>query len=360
MDYRVFPLALVTAISTVPSLAQEKMQGQSTVSVYGIVDLGIAISDNENGSTGSRLNSGGLQGSRLGFRGREDLGGGLKAEFVLEAGLNVDDGTTVGTAFFHRVSVLRLISQDYGSVTLGRQYTPSYIALVDAGLAPNLGSVPSAHDGIPGYIQGQGMTAAGRFNNGMSSHRVNNGLQYASPEMGGLSFSALYAFGEVSGNNKAGRVLGVAAKYKSGKDFLSAGYTETTSAANSSLPKNQIYAIGGRYNFPSFHVNAYYTSQKNSNNIQGMNADVISIMLSYPVNNWVTTIGYSHMNDKTKENWDSDQYAIGLVYYLSKRISLYSTLGHMRVKNGGIAGQFFARADGSKQTQIVTGMRHTF
>lgn len=352
-------LTILLNVMVFPVYSQE-VGSASAVSIYGVTDVGVAVADNSGGHVGTLLNSGGLQGSRLGFRGQEDVGGGLKAFFALEAGIDMDQGTTQGTAFFNRQSFVGLQSATYGSLTLGRQYTPSYDFLVTVGLAVNLGSVASAHDGIPGYVQGQPPTAAGRFNNGLGANRASNSVKYLSPELNGLSFSAMYAFGEVAGSSSAGRILGIAVRYQNEKDFLSFAYNETASASNQNLPVNKIYLVGGRYNFSMLYVNAYYTSQKNSGNVPGMNADVMSVMLSYPVENLVMTVGYSHMNDKTKNNWDSDQYAIGTVYFLSKRTSLYSTLGYMSVKNGGVAGQFFAKSDNGKQTQVAFGVRHVF
>lgn len=358
MSFKVLSLVIVVTILSMPAFAQSRAQKDGgSFSIFGIIDLGVAIVDNVNGSMGSNLSSGGLQGSRLGFRGQEDLGGGIKVDFMLEAGLEADDGSIRGGGFQGQSS-LGMRSQDFGSVAMGRQCTSFCEFLSRLAMAPTFGGVSGAHDGIPGSTDGK--AAAARFNNNMSSSTVSNSIKYVSPEIGGFSFSGNYAFGESSGSSTAGSARGMAMRYASRKIYLAAGYNEAVSANNANLPKNKVYAIGGMYYFQNFHVAAYYTSQKNAGHTSGMNADVMSVMLSYRSGNWVNSIGFSHMDDKTQENWDSNQYALSTVYALSKTLSLYSTLGHMRVKNGGVAGQLLSRSSGSRQTQIVTGMRYFF
>lgn len=334
---------------------------QSSVTIYGIADVGMAYINNVNGGSASQMYSGGLQSSRLGFRGNEDLGGGLNAVFTLESGLDMDTGSVTGAAFWGRQAFMGLSSRNWGSITLGRQYTPSYDYLVLAGFAPAFGGLAAAHDGVPGSPVGQQPAAAvSRFNNGIAAHRIDNSIKYASPSFGGFSFSALYGFGEVPGDNSAGRTLAVAGTYKSGKSFVSASYTETASRISSSEPRDRIYAIGGMYDFGKFSITAKYSVQKNSRNIKGMNADVGSIFVTVPIDRLELKAGYSRMNDKSPTDYDSDQYALGAIYYLSKRTSLYSTLAYQRVGNGGLAGQNFNLSGNGRQTQILFGVRQVF
>lgn len=358
MNGKVISAAIIATILITPVFAQgREPKDGDRFSIFGIIDLGVSIVDNLNGSMGSKLNSGGLQGSRLAFRGQEDLGGGFKVDFALEAGLEADDGSIRGGGFQGQSS-LGMRSRDFGNVSFGRQCTSFCEFLSRLAMAPTFGGVSGAHDGIPGSAEGK--TAAARFNNNMSSSTASNSIKYVSPDFGGIRFSGTYAFGESSDSSTAGSSRGMAVRYASGRIYLAAGYNEAVSASNANLPNNKVYAIGGMFYWQNFNFTAYYTSQKNAGHTSGMNADVMSVMLSHTSGNWVNSIGYSHMNDKTKENWDSDQYALSTVYSLSKTISLYSTLGHMRVKNGGIAGQLLSSSSGSKQTQIVTGIRYFF
>ena len=99
-------------------------RAQSNVSIYGIVDASAQYLDGV--SRTARLQSGGLSGSRLGFRGVEDLGDGFKAIFTLEMGLNLDTGTSAqGGLAFGRQAFVGL-SDSWGELTLGRQYGSLY------------------------------------------------------------------------------------------------------------------------------------------------------------------------------------------------------------------------------------------
>jgi len=97
---------------------------QSSVTLFGVVDASVVrMSSNTNSVTG--LSSGGQSSSRLGFRGVEDLGGGLKAGFWLEGGLNTDNGTAAGFRFDRRSTVS--IAGGFGEVRLGRDKSPAYL-----------------------------------------------------------------------------------------------------------------------------------------------------------------------------------------------------------------------------------------
>ncbi|KJK14263.1 membrane protein [Burkholderiaceae bacterium 16] len=121
MRKALLPLAMLGAVGTA--------QAQTAVTVYGVVDSNVEFATNiKNASGGSdsrfALNGGGLSGSRWGFRGTEDLGGGLSGLFVLESGIGVDTGTLQqGGRLFGRQAYVGLKSAKYGQITFGRQYT---------------------------------------------------------------------------------------------------------------------------------------------------------------------------------------------------------------------------------------------
>ncbi|NPT61874.1 porin, partial [Paraburkholderia elongata] len=101
---------------------------QSSVTLYGLIDVGITYTNSQLTSHGGHSNvqetSGAVDGSRWGLRGAEDLGGGLKAIFTLENGFNVNNGTFgQGGREFGRQAFVGLSSTDYGTVTFGRQYS---------------------------------------------------------------------------------------------------------------------------------------------------------------------------------------------------------------------------------------------
>src|SRR5689334_25129546 len=167
---------------------------QSSVTLYGIIDEGFNYTSNVQTAAGAgrsgqhlyNLSSGVLQGSRWGLRGTEDLGGGLKAVFVLESGFDVNSGKSgQGGALFGRQAYVGLSSQ-FGTVTLGRQYDSvvDYVGPLEAG--DQWGGYIAAH---PGDID--------NFNN---AYRTNNTVKYTSADYGGLKFGGTYSFGGVAGN----------------------------------------------------------------------------------------------------------------------------------------------------------------
>jgi predicted porin len=153
------------------------VQAQSNVTVYGVVDQYIDFSK-AGSNHGGRIQSGGLEGSRFGFRGTEDLGGGMKALYLLEGGINADDGTSGQGALFGRQSFVGL-GGNFGQVTLGRQYSSYYDTLVNYGLGGGLA-----------------WGNATEYFNDSSSLRINNSVQYASPNFSGLVFKGMFGMGE--------------------------------------------------------------------------------------------------------------------------------------------------------------------
>jgi hypothetical protein len=129
------------ALTTLALAAAGTASAQSSVTLYGIADAYVQYLDGEDGLT--RLQSGGINGSRLGVRGSEDLGGGLKAIFTLETGINIDDGTTgQGGVFWGRQAFVGLGS-DFGTLTAGRQYGSVYYLTSDFSAFSNNSAGPS-------------------------------------------------------------------------------------------------------------------------------------------------------------------------------------------------------------------------
>ena len=158
---------------------------QSSVSVYGIADIWFGQTSGSAPTVSQTvLNSGGVSGSRWGLKGSEDLGGGLKANFLLEQGFALDTG--VSGAGFNRQAYVGF-SGGFGEVKLGNVYTAyddisgAANAAFDSALAPVSGVWKST-----GYVS-----------------NPNNNIYYASPSMGGFSGAVSYALGE----NKTGREL---------------------------------------------------------------------------------------------------------------------------------------------------------
>jgi predicted porin len=156
---------------------------QSSVTLYGGIDLGIDYVNNSGGKSLVRMRDGmwdGMIGSRFGLKGTEDLGGGLKAIFKLESGFDATNGKSgQGGRMFGRNAYVGLADDSLGTVTLGRQYD-----LVADYLQPLT---------TPGQLSGP-FNHGGDIDNTATSFRVNNAVKYASPSLAGLTFGGMYAF----------------------------------------------------------------------------------------------------------------------------------------------------------------------
>ena len=211
-------LLLISALAGTFSVAAH---AQSSVTLYGIIDEGVQFNTNSknvvNGSNvGGRqltLDSiNGLNGSRWGLRGSEDLGGGLKAVFDLQAGVNLNTGNFgQGGTPFGRDAYVGLSSDRYGAVTLGRQYD-----LVVAYVQP----VTST-----GYIGGS--TTFGHpldLDNLVNTLRVNNSIKYTSPNIHGVTLGGEVSLGGQPGNVSGDGGYSLGASYANGPVTLGAGF----------------------------------------------------------------------------------------------------------------------------------------
>lgn len=187
---------------------------QSSVTLYGIIDVGVNYINNDNGKSNVTLTSGVVNGSRWGLKGVEDLGGGLKAIFQLENGFSVANGTLgQGGRLFGRQAYVGLSSTSFGSITAGRQL-----------------------DSIVDYLQSfstDGYTGVAHpFDNDNldNGYRVNNTVKYTSPNIKGFQFGGMYGFSN-SANSGPGTGFGnnrqwsLGANYQAGVFGFGAGYS---------------------------------------------------------------------------------------------------------------------------------------
>ena len=201
---------------------------QSSVTLYGIVDEGFNINTNAGGKHLYNLSSGVLQGSRWGLRGTEDLGGGLKAIFVLENGFDTNTGKLgQGGLLFGRQAFVGL-SSNYGSITLGRQYDSAvdYVGPLEVG------------DQWGGYITAH----PGDLDNLNNDYRVNNSIKFTSNNYNGLTFGGLYSLGGIAGQTGRNQIWSGGVGYSNGPLVLGAGYLNVHNP-NASFWGNQPNAV---------------------------------------------------------------------------------------------------------------------
>ena len=182
---------------------------QSSVTVYGLLDVGLVRESGGSAGAATKVGSGVANGSRLGFKGDEALGAGWSALFLLEAGIQLDDGTSSqGGVVFGRQSYVGLRGPA-GTITVGRQYTPQFDTLVLADPFSS-GQVADAKNLMP--------------STGDATTRMTNSIKYASANHGGISGELAYAPGETAGDAGRGRQFGGALAYARGALKLRLGY----------------------------------------------------------------------------------------------------------------------------------------
>jgi predicted porin len=341
MRKSLFTLAALGAFAAVA-------HAQSSVTLYGIVDDGFNINTNADGKHLYNLSSGVLQGSRWGLRGMEDLGGGLKAIFVLEDGFDVNTGKLgQGGLLFGRQAYVGL-SSGYGTLTLGRQYDSAVDYVGPLAVGDQWGGYITAH---PGDLD--------NLNN---DFRVNNAIKFTSNTYNGLTFGGLYSLGGVPGETGRNQIFSLGAGYANGPLSLGAAYlnvrnpnvsffgnnttaTPSSTVSNTSSPvfsgygsanTYQVVAAGGAYTFGAATIGGTYSNTR----FIDLGAAYLSPFAGQAVtfNNgeinfryqltpaFLIGTAYNYTRGSKIEGNSAPQYhqvSLGVDYYLSKRTDVY-------------------------------------
>jgi len=346
MKKSLLALAVLTAVTGAAS-------AQSSVTLYGKVDLGLVLDSGNAGGKSVRISSGVTGGSRIGFKGVEDLGGGMKAAFQLETGYCADQagGTsqanastafcTGSNAFMGRQAHGDLTGA-FGALSAGRQYSLGF---------NNLSTIDPFGTGF-----------AGQVNNIVdpSGIRLNNSAIYSTPNMGGFTASAEVAFGEQTGNWEANRETGAGLTFASGPAYVGATFYDVSNANGSGAAK-KVYLLGGTYDFGVVKVHAL--GQKVNGSPTGAAAiDYLSLMagVTVPVAGGNVMASYIRHNDRTSANSDANQIGIGYIYPLSKRTSVYTAFARIQNQHGAayMVGNATEAGTGTKAFNL--GVVHNF
>jgi predicted porin len=344
------------ALAILGSFAGAASAQTSNVTVYGIMDLSLSHY-NGNGNPYSKTggswtgieegNDGNAHnGSRIGFKGTEDLGGGLSAIFKMEGGFAADTGkSTQGGRLFGRQSWVGLSSKSVGTVTFGRQ---------DGLLFDDLDIVDPFDQGFVGNILG----AVGKgFGIGGQS-RVDNSVVYRTVDYAGFSAAVQYGFGEQANAFGKNSYFGATANYANGPIAAYIGYAKSRDLAfdsngdgtnDSAYGYLKAYSVGGTYDFGVAKVAAAFDNEKDNAGLTNKN----SYMLGVTVPFGVVTGFASWVHAKEKETNDkSDQLALGAQYDLSKRTNLYAAAAWGKAKP--------ASGDSKSTTGFQVGIDHAF
>ena len=354
---------------------------QSSVTVYGIVDLGFDRTDTGAvaGST-TGIKSGGQSASRIGFKGTEDLGGGLNALFQLEATIQADTGSAFsspavatsgvnagyasGSGGFNRIATVGLQSAAFGTVNLGRQTSV----------------IKDAYDVVDPFGDGGNIApiSAVFFGGALSGDfgRISNSVKYSTPSFGGFKASAAYSFGEAVGSTSDNSSYGFGLGYANGplnvqfayhnQERLAGRLPATISATSGVVTpgvafvarENEAAFVGATYNFGGFKLHGAYAD-----------ASVETATAETKVRNYLAGVSlplgaagnlfasYSVNDIRGTSNADSQRAAIMYTYDLSKRTNLYTGYSHTSNDDSvNLAGG----PVGESNSAFNVGVRHKF
>ncbi|SMG53651.1 porin [Paraburkholderia susongensis] len=354
--------------------ASSVAHAQSSVTLYGIIDAGVSYLSNVGGHSQFMASDGSIQSNRWGFLGKEDLGGGLSAIFVLENGFNLNSGSLFQSdVIFNRQAWVGLASTRYGRVTLGKQYDFFWDNLTQFAM---------------GQYAGQYSWHPGDFDHLAGTLHINNAARYVSPTIAGVTVGGLYAFPSQATSGGTGRIIAFGLRYDNGPLKIGAAYTDihdmgvngpvqagTTFFPN--LPPTPQLANGvtnfgagasyqiGRSLTRLLFTSTHFRIRNDNGSLNTYEANEVfsltpatTLMAGY----WYSKLGSQHWQNVTAL---AD-------YALSKRTDVYATATYLRASGGaapvflGIGGSnafvdgVYVGGGGASSVAVRIGMRQKF
>lgn len=334
---------------------------QSSVTLFGVVDATYAYGSGSV-SNKSQLTNSGYNSSRLGFRGVEDLGGGMSASFWLEAGVNNDNGSGAATnatnqagapalgngqqgLTFNRRSTVSL-NGGFGEVRLGRDYTPQFwnLTVFDPFGTNGVGTTQTLNSSL----------------GGPTTVRASNAIGYFLPgNLGGFYGQAQYYMGENASNvanKKDGNGLALRAGFANGPINVALAFSETKYLVAGNIKSVN---LGGQYDLGVAKIMAHYNQDKVSGGNDGKGFLIGGLV---PMGAGEIRLAYStYKIDTVGADPRANKLALGYVHNLSKRTALYATYAHVNNKNGSaqsLNGSVTAANDNSNGYDF--GIKHSF
>jgi predicted porin len=385
-------LGLLAILSTFISTSH----AQTSVTLYGLIDEGFeavsntAVAGSHSGARLFRLDSTfGLNSSRWGLRGTEDLGDGLHAIFTLESGFELNNGRLQqGGAEFGRQAFVGLGSDRFGTVTLGRQYDSvvDYIGHFEFGDS-SVGTLHAAHPADLDNIN--------------DTRRTNNAIKYRSVTYSGLSFEGLYSFGGVPGSVATNSEYSFGAGYTAGPVALAVAYLNAKNPAASLFGSNptdtpasngltatpilsgyatassyQVVAAGGSYKLGGLQLGSTYSNIR-FGGIKALEESTATfndaeVSVQYQITpQFLAGVAYNYLHgsrvNETVGGSTYDQFSAGADYTLSLRTDVYiaalyqTAHGRDSTGNGAVANlNGVSQSSNRYQSLIRVGLRHRF
>ena len=354
MKKSLIALAVIAASSTA--------MAQSSVTLYGLVDMYVGSIKTDNGTTSIRqtkVESGLVNTSRFGLKGSEDLGNGLAANFVLEQGIAADEGTSKATT---------LLTSKVTNTAFGRQ---AWVGLSGSFGATRIGLTPTPFDDVSGQYDAVFDSALSPMNSVFASAnsylvRPGNTVAYYTPNLDGFTASASYSLGEnkaaatttpAAPAHNAGSVYSLALAYAKGPIGVSLGYQDEKT--DSTVIARKYTRLGGSYDFGVVKAYANYGRAENyeftaKTTVSGAKATDYQIGVDVPVGAALTlSASYAQSKDNATAGNDKRKgFGLGAKYALSKRTAVY---GGYEADDSKVSG-----ATTLKHDLFAVGVQHRF
>jgi predicted porin len=333
---------------------------QSSVTIYGSLDLAVTKGKGGTatgpGSLTAAIGGNGDNGlskawiekqsnsSRLGFRGNEDLGGGMSAQFQIEHRFTPDNGAANSTFWAGR-SYVQLSSATAGRIYLGREYTPAFW--------PAVKSDPFGWDGVAqmGAMMWAGyLTPASAPPGGV---RSSNTVGYKSPSWSGLTLQAAVGLGEAV----TSRTNGFNAEYGAGPIYAALGY-EKLAKGPVTTDGNSLINLAFHYDLGMVKPMLYFARAKVSNGVTGgaLTNKYVSLGVLAPIGGGTLKAAYGRttLDNAFLNNGNESKFGIGYDYPLSKRTNVYADAQQTRKGQGNSIAEF------TNNNTFALGVKHTF
>lgn len=319
-------------------------KAKSSITIYGVMDTGIIYTKdiknkNINVNNKFELKSSTIQGSRIGFKGIEDLGAGIKTLFNIETSfVHGSSFNTTNNILFHRRSVIGLNS-NFGTILLGRQ--------------TNFADIISAYTSIADF--GSFTSSTGSDLSRLQGARTNNSITYTTNNLNGFTGSILYGFGETLSKISSGKAFGIGTKYEYGPLSLGINYYQNNTnitSIDTNIKTNNII------------------SSTVTHTLNNESATILNIVASYQFRqtriytNWsqvqqkLNSIEFTHLtianrltNATLKLSEKADMYELGTAYQLNSKIKLLASIQYTEAKFNGLDGK-------GRLTQISLGTNY--
>lgn len=353
---------------------------QTAVTVYGVVDAGIVSVNNQRAASGETgkvtgLSSGGISPSIFGFKGSEDLGGGMKANFNLEGHFfsNSGVGNQWGGIFGRQANVG--FSSSLGTIALGKQYSPAVLAY---GSTDPRG-LKETFSGLLSWALTQnplnvGNAAAPANSTSVADIFVANAISVGT-KVGNLNLAGSYSLGEVAGSGAENRTITFGATY-TGPLTLSAAYQadngRKTATAGGSGVQTRKYSVGAGYTLGNATLTANYLDNENTNPANDVSLaryHITGLGVNYrTAPNNAATLAFYYSKNKEGSGDNSKTLILSDDYSLSKRTTLYALVAGVKAGAGYTSGSPFGVANDKvllaavdkTTTAIQIGVKHSF